>query len=103
MSGGRFSFLGSVAGDGERVLGELISGTTIRILLSRDAGKTFAGQVLTYQLATLTARLFDRVEICGEDTDLCHPRVTLLSGPFLPELRLLLGKLRPLSPMAESS
>lgn len=103
MSDPRFSFLRSVTADDERALGELISGTTIRILLSRNAGKTFAGQVLTYQLATLTARLFDRVEICGEDTDLCHPRMALLSGPFLPELRLLLGKLRPLSPMAESS
>ncbi len=29
--------------------------------------------------------------------------MTLLSGPFLPELRLLLGKLRPLSPMVGSS
>lgn len=103
MSDPRFTFLRSITADDERVLSELISGTTIRILLSRDAGKTFAGQVLTYQLATLTARLFDRVEICGEEADLCHPRMTLLSGPFLPALRLLLGKLRPLSPMAESS
>jgi hypothetical protein len=103
VSDPRFTFLRSVTADDERSLRELISGTTIRILLSCDAGKTFAGQVLTYQLATLTARLFDRVEIYGEDADLCHPRMTLLSGPFLPELRLLLGKLRPLSPMAESS
>ena len=103
MSDPRFTFLRSVTVDDEHTLAELIRGTTIRILLSRDATKTFAGQVLTYQLATLTARLFDRVEICGEDTDLCHPRLTLLSGPFLAELRLLLGKLRPLTPMAESS
>ncbi len=102
MSDSRFNFLRSVTADDEHALSELISGTTIRILLGNDAGKTFAGQVLTYQLATLTARLFDRVEICGEEADLCHPHMTLLSGPFLPALRLLLGKLRPLSPMAES-
>lgn len=102
MSDPRFTFLRNVTADDEQVLGELISGTTIRIVLSHDAGKTFAGQVLMYQLATLTARLFDRVEICGEDANLCHPRMALLSGPFLPELRLLLGKLRPLSPIAKS-
>ncbi len=57
MSDPRFTFLRSVTADDEQVLGELISGTTIRIALSRDVSKTFAGQVLTYQLATLTARL----------------------------------------------
>lgn len=104
MSDPRFSFLHSVAAADEHVLRELISGTTIRILVSREVSKTFAGQVLVYQLATLTARLFDRVELHGEEADLCHPCLDLLTGAFLPALRNLLEQLRPLSePVASST
>ena len=98
MNDPRISFLNSLtAGTGTPAY-ELITGTSIRIVVSAEAITTFSGQILVYQLATLTARLFDRIELFGDATAQCHPDLSLLSGPFLTSLRELLPRLRPLTP-----
>lgn len=98
MSDPRKSFLNSVSTAGEIIVSELTSGTTVQLVLSDDAVNTFAGQVLVYQLATLTARLFDRVELNGSETAECNEHFSMLSGAFLPALRALLPTLRPTNP-----
>jgi len=98
MNDPRTSFLSSVTGSNTEVLSDLINGTIIRISVCPEVCATFAGQVLAYQLATITARLFDRVELNGDDTVACHPLFSLLTGSFLPALRSLIPSLRPFTP-----
>jgi hypothetical protein len=94
MNDPRFSFLSDVTDADEETLQQLLSATTVRIKVSSQASSTFAGQVLVYQLATLLARLFDRVELSGDEEVRTHRHMVLLKGAFLPELRRLLPTLR---------
>lgn len=100
MSDPRFSFLNDITDADEEVVQELLGATTIRITATPQATGTFAGQVLIYQLATLLARLFDRVDLCGDDGACAHQRMVLLKGAFLPELQRLLPSLRQRSDLA---
>lgn len=97
MSDPRFSFLNNVTGSDAGTLSEFTSRTTIRITVSSEANASFAGQVLIYQLATLTTRLFDDIELIGDDAIPCDNRMVLLTGSFLPALRALLPTLRPIT------
>lgn len=97
MSDPRFSFVDRVTSVNVAEVRDRLSGTIVRIRTSRTALVTLPGQILIYQLATLTARLFDRVELEGDDGVLVHARIRLLAGAFLPSLRDLLPTLRPTS------
>lgn len=92
----RLSFVGSLTGDVSAVPA-LIGGTPVRIVAGTDATRSFAGQALIYQLSTLAYRLFDHVELIGDESALSHPNVPYLEGAFLPALRRLLPTLRKLT------
>ncbi len=94
MSDPRFSFAEAVSGADEAELRDRLGGTRIRIEITPDAIGTLPGQVLMYQLSTLTARLFDRVELEADSARPTHRHFPLFTGPFLPELRALLPTLR---------
>ena len=91
----RLSFVGSLTGDVSAVPA-LIGGTPVRIVAGTGATSSFVGQVLTYQLSTLAYRLFDRVELIGDESAPSHPDIPYLEGAFLPALRRLLPTLREL-------
>ena len=103
MSDPRFSFISDLADTDEQAIRELLGGTTIQVLVASQAVRTFAGQVLVYQLATLLVRLFDRVELQGDDAISTHLNMVLLNGQFLPELRNLLRVIRPIEPVPRTS
>jgi hypothetical protein len=100
MTDPRVSFLNSVAGGGGEELARVIASTTVRVRVSPDAGQAFAGQVLAFQLATLATRLFDRVELVGDEGAVARPGLPFADRPFLPWLRTLLPTLRPATPAA---
>jgi hypothetical protein len=102
-SDARISFLQDVTGADLQAVHSLVAGTIIRIVFDSSAVSTLSGQVLGYQLATLTARLFDRVELEGEESAVSHPSLAILSGPFLAGLRNTLPLLRDQGIAAESS
>lgn len=112
MSDPRVTFIASVAsGEAEAILNKL-TGTTIRIVVADDTCGTYAGQVLTFHLASLLIRLFDRVELQGDESASCllplvshHGLLKLTSHhtPFLTALRTQLSTVRPLSPAPASS
>ncbi len=94
MTDPRFSFVGSISPAGEAELQDRLGGTRIHIEVAPSAIRTLPGQILLYQLATLAARLFDRVELHGDDTNVAHRHFPLFNGAFLPALRTLLPMLR---------
>ena len=96
MSDPRLSFASAVTLPNAEVRDRL-NGTVVRIEVTPGALVTLPGQVLTYQLATLTARLFDHVVLEGDDAVRVHAGIRLLTGAFLPSLRELLPTLRPTS------
>jgi hypothetical protein len=98
MTDPRFSFAGSLSTANTAELRDRLSGTVLVIEVTSDALAIFPGQVLAYQLATVAARLFDRIELAGDDGAPVHRHFPLLVGAFLPELRRLLPTLRPLTP-----
>lgn len=98
MSDPRFSFITSVSEIEEAQLKAQLGGTAIRVHVGVRELSTYPGQVLLIQLATLLARLFDRIELVGDDTVQTHPSVRLINGSVLEALRVLLPQLRPLSP-----
>src|SRR5690242_1088580 len=89
MSDPRVAFAEAVSGVDEAELTDRLGGTQIRIEITPAAIGTLPGQVLMYQLSTLTARLFDRVELDGDSARPTHGHFPILAGPFLPELRAL--------------
>lgn len=91
----RFSFVTSVSEVEEALLRTQLGGTTIRVHVGARDLSTYPGQVLLIQLATLLARLFDRIELVGDDTVQTHPSVRLIRGGVLGALRALLPQLRP--------
>src|SRR5215207_3940692 len=96
MNDPRFSFADGVTSANRSEVKDRLSGTTVRIQVCGTALLTLPGQVLIYHLATISARLFDRVELEGDDHVLVHNRIRLLTGVFLPSLRNLLPTLRPM-------
>jgi hypothetical protein len=91
----RFSFIGDHAtSDPDDMLSRL-GGTVIRLEIGAETLRSFCGQVIAFQLATLLARLFDRLEFAGDNACLVHENIALLQGPFLPALRTHLRTLRP--------
>jgi hypothetical protein len=95
MNDPRFSFLTSVSSISNiEAVAEFLRSTKIQITVSPEVNTTFSGQVLVYQLATLLTRLFDHIELIGDEEAQCHTHLSLLSGPFLPALRNLLPTLR---------
>lgn len=96
MNDPRFSFADGVTSANRAEVQDYLSGTTVRIRVSGTALLTLPGQALAYQLATLSARLFDSVEVEGDDGIRVHDRIRLLTGAFLPSLRDLLPTLRPM-------
>jgi hypothetical protein len=92
----RLSFISSVAGSDTSHILSLIGGTVVRIFVDPAAVATLSGQVLTYQLSTLLVRLFDQVELAGDESAPCHEDFRLLAGggPFLSGIRGLLPTLR---------
>lgn len=101
MSDPRISFANSVSGaTGEQVLA-LLDGTVIRIEASRAAAESLPGQALLVQFATLVARLFDRVELVGDDTVTALPKLSLIQGSLLAGIRQLLPRLRARGPQRE--
>lgn len=98
MTDPRLAFVGSTtAADTGLVMG-LLGGSSIHIIVSPHASASRAGQALTYQLTTLLVRLFDHVQITGDEAAPAALAVPLPPGPFLPALRALLPTLRPLEP-----
>lgn len=97
MTDPRLSFVDTVTRSNAAEVRDRLNGTIVRIEASHAALLTLPGQILVYQLATLTARLFDRVELEGDDDVLVHGRIRLITGAFLPALRDLLPTLRPTS------
>jgi hypothetical protein len=72
------------------------------VRLAREVIESPGGQVLVYQLATLLIRLFDHVELIGDEEavsrhDLAVLRDDRLQGPFLVAIRQLMSEARPLS------
>jgi hypothetical protein len=92
MKDPRHSFVDSVGG---ATVHELLRSTRIQIVIGRTDLERFAAQVLLYTLATTTFRLFDNVEVVGDDTVPSHPSLSLLAGPFIAELKRHLQRLRP--------
>ena len=96
MSDPRLSFVGSVAVADEAEILAKLAGLCIRISVAEPTLKTFAGQVLTKRLAELLVRLFDRIEIVGDNAVTVQQGVPWLPGPFLPTLRQALTSIRPI-------
>jgi hypothetical protein len=101
VSDPRLSFVTSLSQGEQAHLLETLTSTTIEIVLSKGSDATLAGQVLTYQLATLCARLFDRIELAGDEEQLAHQELPFVRGPYLAGLRAVLPTLRPLNPSCE--
>lgn len=98
MNDPRFSFLNTLtANTAKEELAQLLGTTQIQITVSPEANHSFSGQVLVYQLATLLVRLFDQIELIGDDMAVCDRHLTLTSGPFLPAIRNLIPTLRPIT------
>lgn len=102
MTDPRFAFVDGVSSASTAELRDRLGGTVVFIEVTPHALATFPGQVLAYQLATLAVRLFDRIELAGDETAPAHRHLSLLSGAFLPALRDVLPTLRPLTPEPES-
>lgn len=98
MTDPRFAFVDGVSSASTAELRDRLGGTVVLIEVTPNALATFPGQVLAYQLATLAARLFDRIELVGDEGAPVHRHLSLLSGAFLPALRNLVPTLRPLTP-----
>ncbi|HWZ61128.1 MAG TPA: hypothetical protein VNW46_19235 [Gemmatimonadaceae bacterium] len=64
-------------------------------MASRDATRSLAGQVLLYQIATLTVRLFDQVELEGDADAQTAPGLPMLRGVYLTALGESLRGIRP--------
>lgn len=99
MTDPRLSFVDGLSSATEAELLQRLGGTVVHIDVGRDALVTLPGQVLVYQLSTLAARLFDRIELHGDEDVAVHADFRLLRGPFMSGLRRVLPTLRPLSPL----
>lgn len=95
MTEPRISFLTSVAAEDDATIRNRLRDTVVRIVAAREATRSVSGQVLSYQLATLVARLFDRIELVGDAGDGTMPSLHLTSGPFLTSLGEILRNVRP--------
>lgn len=102
MTDPRLSFVDSVTSGNATELLDVLGGTIVRIEITPAALATLPGQVLLYQLATLVARLFDRIELPAGEEPVAHSRLPLINGPFLPGLRSLLTTLRPITEQPEN-
>lgn len=97
MTDPRISFVDSVSTSTIADLMAQLSGTRVRLEVTPSALATLTGQALMYQLATLTARLFDHVELLGDEHCPVDRHFCLFGGPFLAGLRAVLLKLRPIA------
>src|SRR5438552_3542216 len=97
MTDPRVSFASSLAAAGAADVLAILGGTVIRIRIGRHAIETSSGQILIFGLSTLTARLFDRVVVEGDETVQVHPRVVpgLGAGDFIERLRTVITTIRP--------
>jgi hypothetical protein len=102
MSDPRVSFLSSLMTADISAILDRLSGTAIHIVLTRQAIEAFSGQVAAYQLATLLARLFDRISLEGDESVFVHPEFGFLQGAFVPSLQALLPTLRPIGSSSPS-
>lgn len=98
MSDARLSFVVGLTDHEQSEALNVLTSTTIRIMMGDDASASRSGQVLTIQLAALCIRLFDRVVIDGNAEQATHPDVLLIQGPFVAALSEYLKKIRPLDP-----
>jgi hypothetical protein len=98
----RFSFIGDLATGAPVDMLTLLGGTVIRVEIGSETVRSFCGQIIAFQLATLLARLFDRVELVGDNACLTDEDIEILRGPFLPALRAHLRTLRPTTSTPES-
>lgn len=96
MSDARLSFVVGLTDHEQSDALDVLTSTTIHIVIGEDASASCAGQVLTIQLAALCMRLFDRVVIDGNAEQATHPDVLLIQGPFVAALREYLKKIRPI-------
>lgn len=97
----RFAFVGDVLEHVSTDLAARLGGTAIRITIGAETIRSFCGQVLAYQTATLLARLFDRVEVLGDEACPVHKDIPILDGSFLTALRTHLPTLRPIMPPSQ--
>jgi len=97
MTDPRLTFITGIASAEAGTIQNVLEGTTIRIVIDQEACHTLAGQVLTYQLSTLLIRLFDRIELHGDEFATSLVALVSRRGPFLSTLRALLRTIRPLT------
>lgn len=94
MTDQRVSFLGAVSSQTREELVSILNRTEISISAAPETLATAAGQTIVYQLATLTARLFDRVKLTGDEATVALPTLSMLAGPFLGAVRRACSELR---------
>jgi hypothetical protein len=87
MTDQRVSFLGAVSSQTRAELLGILNRTEISISVAPETLATTAGQTIVYQLATLTARLFDHVKLIGDEGTVARSTRTMLAGPFLEAVR----------------
>lgn len=97
MTDQRVSFLGAVSSQTRAELLGILNRTEISISVAPETLATTAGQTIVYQLATLTARLFDHVKLIGDEGTVARSTLTMLAGPFLEAVRRTCSELRPYS------
>ena len=94
----RFAFVDNVLEHVSTDLVTRLGGPVIRITIGSETIRSFCGQVLMYQTATLLTRLFDRVEVVGDEACPVHDDMVVFHGSFLTALRAHLPTLRPITP-----
>jgi len=94
----RISFIGAVSTADQKELAAILATTRVIITAEQPILTTATGQIVVYQLSTLAMRLFDRVELEGDEAVPTSPALPPLGGPFLAAVRHTCATLRPTTP-----
>ncbi len=87
MTDQRVSFIETISPQAREELLAALNRTEVSISVAPEALAARAGQIVIYQLATLTGRLFDRVTLEGDESVLADAALPMLDGPFLEAVR----------------
>lgn len=97
MTDQRVSFIETISPQAREELLAVLNRTEVSISVAPEALAAGTGQIVVYQLATLTGRLFDRVTLEGDESVPADAALPMLDGPFLEAVRRACSELRPIA------
>lgn len=97
MTDQRVSFIETISPQAREELLAALNRTEVSISAAPGTLATGAGQIVVYQIATLTGRLFDHVTLEGDESVPADAALPMLDGPFLEALRRACSELRPIA------